>query len=163
MLKILLHIEKLLQRWYPFQRIYNAKWKKKPALCSLEALEQPPNCLLLCSFTCFSLCYILANDLAQNCFTDLGFLSAIGFSSKGWLLLQKKWKKKEKFWYNGKKSPPNIFFPMKGGISIRNYLGNPIKMVPMLYNDDFWHKLVVFIVKKVNGKKVEIFYPHFQY
>ena len=40
-----------------------------------------------------------------------------------------------------------IFFLLKEGILIRNYLGNPIKMVPMLYNDDFWHKLVVFIVK----------------
>ena len=35
------------------------------------------------------------------------------------------------------------------GISIRNYLRNPIKMVPMLYNDDFRRKLVVFVEKKV--------------
>ena len=44
---------------------------------------------------------------------------------------------------------------MKEGISIRNYLRNPIKMVPMLYNDDFERKLVVFVVKKV--KKTGIF------
>ena len=36
------------------------------------------------------------------------------------------------------KNPPSpIFFSLKEGILIRNYLGNPIKMVPMLYNNDF--------------------------
>ena len=34
MLQTLLHIEKLLLRWIPFQRIYHANWKKKPHLCS---------------------------------------------------------------------------------------------------------------------------------
>ena len=38
---------------------------------------------------------------------------------------------------------------------IRNYLRNPIKMVPMPYNDDSRRKLVVFVVKKV--KKQSIF------
>ena len=34
------------------------------------------------------------------------------------------------------------------GISIRNYLRNPIKTVPKLYNKDFRRKLVVFVAKK---------------
>ena len=31
------------------------------------------------------------------------------------------------------------------------------KMVPMLYNNNFWHKLVVFVVRKVNEKESAIF------
>ena len=62
------------------------------------------------------------------------------------------------------KNPPSpIFFSLKEGILIRKYLGNPIKIVPMLYNDDFLHKLIVFIVKKVNEEEIVIFCPHFQY
>ena len=38
-----------------------------------------------------------------------------------------------------------------------------MKMVPILYNNDFLRKFVVFVIKKVNGKKVAIFNPHFQY
>ncbi len=33
----------------------------------------------------------------------------------------------------------------------------------MLYNNNFWRKLVVFVEKKVNEKEAAIFYPHFQY
>ena len=58
-------------------------------------------------------------------------------------------KKVKKFDIMEKKSPPNIFFSLEEGISIRNYLGNSIKMVPKLYINDFRRKLVVFVVKKV--------------
>ena len=64
-------------------------------------------------------------------------------------------KKREKNLYNGKISPPNIFSSLEEGISIRNYLRNPIKIVPMLYNDDFRRKMVVFVVKK--SEKTVIF------
>ena len=36
-------------------------------------------------------------------------------------------------------------------------------MVPILYNDNFLHKLVVFIMKNVNEEEIVIFIPHFQY
>ena len=48
-----------------------------------------------------------------------------------------------------KNRPQISFFPVEEGISIRNYLRNPLKMVPMIYNDDFRRKMVVFVVKKV--------------
>ncbi len=53
------------------------------------------------------------------------------------------------------KNRHQIFFSMEEGISIRNYLRNPITMVPMLYNVDFRRKLVAFVVNKV--KKTVIF------
>ena len=65
------------------------------------------------------------------------------------MVVVKKVKKSQKIGYNGKKWPPNIFFSLEEGISIRNYLRNPIKMVPMLYNNDFRRKSVVFVMKKV--------------
>ena len=68
------------------------------------------------------------------------------------VVVKKKRKKVDKVDIIKNPSSP-IFFSLKEGILIRNYLGNPIRMVPMLYNDDFWHKLVVFIVKKINRKK----------
>ncbi len=64
----------------------------------------------------------------------------------------KKLKKVKKFDAMEKNRPQTFFFPLEESISIRNYLRNPIEMVPMLYNDDFRRKLVVFVVKKV--KKV---------
>ena len=49
-----------------------------------------------------------------------------------------------------KNRPQISFFPVEEGISIRGIdLRNPLKMVPMLYNDDFRRKMVVFVVKKV--------------
>ena len=56
-----------------------------------------------------------------------------------------------------------IFFFIERKYFDQKLLGNPIKMVPMLYNDDFLHKIVVFIVKKVNEEEIVIFCPHFQY
>ena len=76
----------------------------------------------------------------------------IVFAKGRWLL----WKS-EKFWYNGKRSPPNIF-SMKDGISIRNYLRNPIKMVRMLYKYDFWCELVVFVKKDKFYIKKELYW-----
>ena len=67
------------------------------------------------------------------------------------VVVKKKRKKVDKIDMIKNPSSP-IFFSLKESILIRNYLGNPIKMVPMLYNDDFWHKLVVFIVKKLMEK-----------
>ena len=52
------------------------------------------------------------------------------------------------------KNRPQIFFSMEEGISIRNYLRNPIKMVRILYKYDFWCELVVFVVKKVEKKVI---------
>ena len=46
------------------------------------------------------------------------------------------------------------FFFMREGISIRNHLWNPIKMVRMLYKYDFWCELVVFVVKKVEKSHI---------
>ena len=37
----------------------------------------------------------------------------------------------------------------------------PKKIVPMLYNNNFWRKLVVFVVKTVNGKKLLFSIPIF--
>ena len=45
--------------------------------------------------------------------------------------------------------PQIFFFSVEEGILIRNYLRNSIKMVLMLYNDDFKRKMVVFLVYKV--------------
>ena len=53
-----------------------------------------------------------------------------------------------------KNRPHIFFFSMKEGISIRNYLRNPIKMVRMLYKYDFWCELVVFVVKKVEKSHI---------
>ena len=48
-----------------------------------------------------------------------------------------------------KNRPQISFFSVEEGISIRNYLRNPIKMVLMLFNYGFRGKMVVFVVKKV--------------
>ncbi len=62
-----------------------------------------------------------------------------------------------------KNPPPPIFFSLKASILIRNYPRNPKKMVPMLYNNDFWGKFVDFVEKRLNEKEAAVFYPHFQY
>jgi hypothetical protein len=65
------------------------------------------------------------------------------------VVVVKKVKKKVKKFDIMEKNRPQIFlFSLEEGTSIRNYLRNSIKMVPMLYNDDFRRKLVVFVVKK---------------
>ena len=105
-------------------------------------------------FECF-----ICLESKRNKFMPMGdnlFAAKLKYLQRGSGCCKKKRKKVDKVDIIKNPSSP-IFFSLKQGILIRNYLGNPIKMVPMLYNDDFWHKLVVFIVKKVNGKEVDIF------
>ena len=54
-----------------------------------------------------------------------------------------------------KNRPQIFFFSLEEGISIRNYLRNSIKMVPMLYNDDFRRKLLIFVVKKWKNSHIQ--------
>ena len=61
---------------------------------------------------------------------------------------KKKWKKVKNFDIMEKNRSQIFFFLLEEGFSIRNYLRNSIKMMPMLYNSDFWRKLVVFVVKQ---------------
>ena len=99
-------------------------------------------------------CFIYLES-KRNKFMPMGdnlFAAKLKYLQRGSGCCKKKRKKVDKVDIIKNPSFP-IFFSLKEGILIRNYLGNPIKMVLMLYNDDFWHKLVVFIVKKVNGKK----------
>ena len=78
--------------------------------------------------------------LGDNLFTaKLKYLQTCGGCCK------KKGQKVEKFDMI-KIPPPLFFFSFKEGILIRNYMRIPIKIVPMHYNNNFWHKLLVFVI-----------------
>ena len=105
--------------------------------------------ILICipsKFECF-----ICLESKRNKFMPMGdnlFAAKLKNMQRGSGCCKKKGEKVEKL--DMIKNPPSpIFFSLKEGILIRNYPGNPIKMVPMLYNN----KLVVFVVKKVKWKK----------
>ena len=85
-------------------------------------------------FECF-----ICLESKRNKFMPMGdnlFAAKLKNMQRGSGCYKKKGKKVEKF--DMIKNPPSpIFFSLKEGILIRNYLGNPIKMVPMLYNNNF--------------------------
>ncbi len=99
----------------------------------------------------------------RNKFIPLGnnlFGTKLKYLQRGSGCCKKKGKKVDKI--NMMKNPPtSIFFTLKESILIRNYPRNTKKMVPMLYNNDFWRKLVVFVEKRLNESEAAIFYPHF--
>ena len=100
----------------------------------------------------------------RNKFMPLGnnlFAAKLKYLQSGGGFCKKKGKEVDKI--DMIKNPLPPFFSLKEGILIKNYLRNPKKMVPMLYNNDFWRKLGVFVEKRLNEKEVAIFYPHFQY
>ncbi len=73
----------------------------------------------------------------------------LNYLQRGGGCCKKKVKKVKKLDIVEKNRPQIFFFSMEEGISIRNYLRNSMKMVPMLYNDYFRRKMVVYVVKKV--------------
>ena len=114
-----------------------------------------PHCIQSMRVPTKSKCFIrqdVYTYISKNELVSLGkdlLAAKLNYLQGGGCCCCKKVKKNEKFIYIGKKSPPNIFFPMKEGISIRNYLRNPIKMI---YKYDFWRELVVYVVKKEEKK-----------
>ena len=113
---------------------------------------------ILIQFECF-----ICLESIRNKFMPLGnnlFAAKLKYLQRGGGCCKKRGKKLTKLiWW---KIPRlQFFFHQKESILIRNYPRNPKKMVPMLYNNNFWGKLVVFVEKRLNEKEAAIFHPHF--
>ena len=129
------------------------------------------NKFMICHFCIHSIyiliqfeCFICLESI-RNKFMPLGnnlFAAKLKYLQRGGGCCKKRGKKLTKLiWW---KIPYlQFFFRWKEGILIRIYPRNPKKMVPMLYNNDFWRKLGVFVEKRLNEKEVDIFSPHFLY
>ena len=99
----------------------------------------------------------------RNKFMPLGnnlFAAKLKYLQRGGGCCKKRGKKLTKLiWW---KIPHlQFFFLIEKGYFDQKYPRNPKKIVPMLYNNDFWHKLVDFVVKRPNEKKLLFSIPIF--
>ena len=105
----------------------------------------PPCLHSICIPTKFE-CFICLES-KRNKFMPMSdnlFAATLKNMQRGSGCCKKKRKKVEKFYIT--KNPPYFFFFYWKSVFRSKYtFMNPIKMVLMLYNDNFWYKLVVFV------------------